>query len=156
MGPCYVENTPVLTSLNRWTRADEPMIVTGRVLAADDESPVAGARLEVWQTDGDGRYHPQGNGPAEMYEDREIDMRGTVVAGDDGAYTYDTLVPAPYWPRPRHIHYRVSAPGFRTLVTQHYLSDGEPVPGGPCRSGSIERAGEVARFDGPVIYLSRV
>lgn len=156
LGPFYVADTPVLADLNRWGKPGEPLAVTGQVLDAGDLStPIADARIEVWQTDGTGRYHPEGNGPASAYADRDIDLRGTVLAGTDGRFAYRTLVPGRYAPRPRHIHYRVSAPGYATLVTQHYVSDGEAVPGGICRSGRVDRASGSARFDGPAIYLRR-
>lgn len=156
MGPFYVADAPVVDDLNRWGKPGEPMAVTGRVLDAGDlRTPVAQARVEAWQTDGEGRYHPQGNGPASVYADRDIDMRGTVIADTEGRFFYRTLVPGRYAPRPRHIHYRVTAPGYETLVTQHYVSDGEDVPGGPCRSGRVDRSSGEARFDGPAIYLRR-
>ena len=129
LGPFYVSGTPVLNDLNRFGKPGVALRVSGRVLsAADGHAPVAGARIEVWQTDSTGRYHPEGNGKAGDYADGDIDMRGTVVADGEGRFNFLTVVPGRYPPRARHIHYRISAAGFRPLVTQHYLSEGEAVP----------------------------
>ena len=156
LGPFYVANTPVLKNINRFSKPGEPLRVTGRVLSADGEpQPIAGAIIEVWQTDGDGRYHPQGRGDASQYADADIDLRGQIIADAGGRFEFLTVVPGAYRPRPRHLHYRIVASGFKTLVTQHYLSDGEPVPGGACRSARIERGGDLARFQAPAFYLAR-
>lgn len=156
MGPFYVSGTPVVEDLNRWGKPGEPLQITGRILdASAPDQPVADARIELWQTDGEGRYHPESNGPASRYGDQEIDLRGTVTGDAQGRYTVASLVPGTYEPRPRHIHYRISAPGFQTLVTQIYVSDGEPVPGGPCRSVRIERSDQAPRIAVPDILLPR-
>lgn len=156
LGPFYVSGMPVLADLNRWGKQGEPLLVTGRVLDAGDQAmAVAGARIEIWQTDGEGDYHPSDDGAAADYDDRELDMRGTVLGDADGMFAYRTLIPAAYWPRPRHIHYRITAPGYQTLVTQHYLTDGESTSKSPCRSGPIDRSTGIARFDGPDIYLQK-
>ena len=155
LGPFFVDNAPVVTSLNRYGKTGEPMRLSGQVRSAEPPNPpIPGARLEVWQTDGNGSYHPAGNGDAARYADAELDLRGTVFTDGNGKFKVMTLVPGVYRPRPRHIHYKLSAPGFRTLVTQHYLSDGETVPGGPCRSGVIDRFSGTALFEAPTFFLS--
>lgn len=46
-----------------------------------------------------------------------------------GHYVFRTLIPAPYrdggLDRPRHIHYIITAPGHRKLVTQLYFEGDE-------------------------------
>lgn len=154
LGPFYVAGTPVLEDLNRFGKPGEALIVSGMVLSAAEGHPaVAGARIEVWQTDSDGRYHPEGKGKAGDYADADIDLRGTVLADVNGSYRFRTVVPGRYAPRARHIHYRLTAAGFETLITQHYLSDGEDVPGGACRSGAIIRSDGGASFGAPAFYL---
>lgn len=56
------------------------------------------------------------NGQGE-YDDAH---RATVVAGRDGRYRFTSNRPVGYEGRPPHIHVRVTASGYRTLVTQHY------------------------------------
>jgi protocatechuate 3,4-dioxygenase beta subunit len=151
-GPYYIRNTPVVTSLNRFGKPGEAMRIAGRVMnAASPETPVAGARLELWQTDGRGRYHPQDNGDYSDFRDDQIDMRGTVIADDQGRFEVLTVFPAEYWPRPPHIHYVVRAEGFRPLVTQHYLDTG---PGNrPHRTAQVIRGEGLALYPAPTFYI---
>ncbi len=155
LGPFFVSGMPVTSSLVRSSaRIGEPLLVLGQVLSAEaPHVPIASARLEAWQTDGEGDYFPANNGPASNYKDEELDLRGTVVTDQIGFYRYDTLNPGAYYPRPKHIHYIVSAPGFKQLVTQHYLGEVGQVPNVPCRNGVIERSSGTATFSAPPIYL---
>lgn len=151
-GPYYVSNTPVVTNLNRFGKPGEAMRIVGRVMnAAAPDRPVPGARLEIWQTDGRGRYHPQDNGDYGDYRDDQIDMRGTIIADADGRFQVLSLFPAEYWPRPPHIHYRVRAEGFRPLVTQHYL-DTRPA-NRPHRTARVIRDQTPAIFPAPTFYI---
>jgi protocatechuate 3,4-dioxygenase beta subunit len=68
--------------------------------------PISRARIELWLA------NPQGE-----YDDAH---RATVIAGRRGGYRFESNRPPSYSSRPPHIHLRVSARGFRTLVTQHY------------------------------------
>jgi hydroxyquinol 1,2-dioxygenase len=112
-------------------------VLEGRVLAADG-TPVPGAELDVWQANDQGFYdvqqpelQPAGNG------------RGLFTADQDGAYWFRTIVPT-YYPiptdgpvgtlleatkrhpyRPAHIHFIVTAPGYRPLTT-HIFVAGSP------------------------------
>lgn len=151
-GPFYIANTPVLDNLNRFGKPGEPMRIAGRVMnAAAPETPVPGARLEMWQTDGTGRYHPEENGDYGDFRDDQIDMRGTVIADDEGRFEVMSLFPREYWPRPPHVHYWIRADGFRPLVTQHYL-DTRPRER-PHRTGQVIRDRQPALFPAPTIYL---
>lgn len=104
LGPFYRPNAPVRTSVGRG------YVLSGRVLGAPDCRPVPRARLEFWLAGPDGRY-----GDA---------FRATVVADELGAYRFESHFPPAYAGRPPHIHVRVSAPGYRVLVTQHYPRPG--------------------------------
>lgn len=151
-GPFYIRNTPVVSNLNRFSKPGEAMRIVGRVMnAADPDSPVPGARLELWQTDGQGRYHPQEQGDYNDFRDDQIDLRGTVIADDQGQFEVMSVFPAEYWPRPPHIHYWIRAEGFRPLVTQHYLDTG---PGNrPHRTARVIRDQAPALFPAPTIYI---
>jgi protocatechuate 3,4-dioxygenase beta subunit len=72
---------------------------------------MAGARIEWWSANRDGRYDPA--------------HRATQLAADGGRYRYETDPPGRYPGRPPHLHVRVSAPGHRALVTQLYPKSGE-------------------------------
>jgi protocatechuate 3,4-dioxygenase beta subunit len=157
LGPFFVSGMPVTTSLVRSDRSGEPMVVLGKVLnAANPSQPVAAARLEAWQTDDEGHYFPENNGPSSFYKDDELDLRGTLVTDQNGNYRYDSLVPGAYFPRPKHIHYVITAPGYKQLVTQHYLGEPGRLPQVPCRSGTIDRSTGRATFNAPAIYLEPI
>ncbi len=116
--------------------ADEPhgqrIIVSGRLLD-DDERPIAGGLVEVWQANAAGRYrHRSDNHPAPL--DPNFSGAGRTVTDADGRYTFTTIRPGAYpwrnhdnaW-RPAHIHFSIFGPTFRNrLVTQMYFP-GDPM-----------------------------
>lgn len=155
LGPYYISGMPVVDDLNRFGKPGDRLTVTGMVRSASKASePVAAARIEIWQTDGQGDYHPESNGKYADYNDRELDLRGTVIADENGRFTFRTVIPGRYPPRPAHLHYRISADGYRTLVTQHYLRRGSSKAGGRCRSAIIDNGPDgTARFRSPDIFL---
>lgn len=151
-GPFYISNMPVVANLNRFGKSGEVMQIAGRVMnAAAPETSVAGARLEIWQTDGTGRYYPEDKGEYGDFRDADLDLRGTVIADADGYFQVLSLFPKEYWPRPPHIHYRISAEGFRPLITQHYL-DTRPRER-PHRTANVDRGQSPALFPAPTFYI---
>jgi protocatechuate 3,4-dioxygenase beta subunit len=74
--------------------------------------PVPGVRIEMWHTDNAGRYDLIG------YRFR------TKLSVDSGTeYAVETIMPGHYDDRPaQHIHYLITAPGHRTLITQAYFA----------------------------------
>ena len=100
LGPFYEPGAPVRAQVGTG------YVLTGRVLAARTCRPIARARIEFWLV------NPRGE-----YDDAH---RATVFARRDGRYRFESNRPVAYESRPPHIHVRVSARGFRTLVTQHY------------------------------------
>ncbi len=105
LGPFYEPDAPVRTSVGSW------YVLSGAVLGADGCEPVSDARIEFWLA------NPRGE-----YDDAH---RATVLAGERGRYRFESNVPVSYGGRPPHIHLRVSAPGYRDLVTQHYPDAGQ-------------------------------
>jgi protocatechuate 3,4-dioxygenase beta subunit len=100
------------------------------------DNPVSGARIDVWQTAGDGFYDVQRTGSDEL-------NRGVFTTGDDGRYWFKTVKPVSYevptdgpvgdmlrqmnrdaW-RPAHIHFMLTAPGYRKLTT-HIFVESDP------------------------------
>lgn len=100
LGPYYQPGAPVRSEVG------QGYTLTGAVRSAEDCAPIPGAKIEFWLA-----------GPQGEYKDR---YRATVFADSRGAYRFESVVPGRYFSRPPHIHLRVSADGFRTLVTQHY------------------------------------
>jgi protocatechuate 3,4-dioxygenase beta subunit len=100
LGPFYEPGAPVRSKVG------SGYVLTGRVLAARTCRAIPRARIELWLAN-----------PSGEYDDAH---RATVIAGRRGGYRFESNKPPSYQSRPPHIHIRVSARGFRTLVTQHY------------------------------------
>ncbi len=83
----------------------------GMVKSSADCSAVKGARIELWLAGPDGGYGD--------------DYRATVFSDASGSYRFQSNFPPAYAGRPPHIHLRVSAQGFKTLVSQHYPAKGK-------------------------------
>jgi len=83
------------------TDVSQGVVVTGRVLAAPDCSPVANARVAHWQANEQGRY-----------VDR---LRAYLFTDADGRYRFETEWPNLATP---HIHFIVTAAGYEILETQ--------------------------------------
>jgi protocatechuate 3,4-dioxygenase beta subunit len=93
--------------------------------------PIEGITVEIWQTDANGAYlHPQD--PATASRDPNFQFYGESVTGSDGVYSFRTILPGLYEPRPRHIHVKVKLDDQELLTTQFYFS------------GEIELQGDAA------------
>jgi len=110
-------------------------LVSGRITGPDGE-PLAGASVDVWQTNEDGFYdvqqpdvQPPGN------------LRGLFTADEQGRYWFRSVVPR-FYPipddgpvgqllaatgrhpnRPAHLHFIVAAPGYRPVTTHVFVAD---------------------------------
>jgi len=104
LGPFYKAGAPVRQ------RVGTGYVLAGVVRSAKDCAPIPGARIELWLAGPDGGY--------------DDDHRATVITDGKGRYRFESNAPPPYYGRPPHIHLRVSAKGFATLVTQHYPEQG--------------------------------
>lgn len=96
----------------------------GRVLDRAGK-PVAGARVEIWQCDANGRYlHTGDRDDGSRPRDPAFQGFGHHVTGADGVYAFRTIRPVAYPGRTPHIHVKVLA-GRTERTTQLYLA-GEP------------------------------
>ncbi len=137
LGLFHVENGPRFDLGADLTNGapGEPCYVRGQVRGLDGE-PVPGAELQVWQADAEGFYDVQVEG---LDQHR---ARGTLHAGSDGRFHFQTVVACEYpvptdgpggrmlkalgrhaW-RPAHLHFMIAAPGYRRLVT-HVFRNGD-------------------------------
>ncbi len=140
LGPFYQQKAPGYAlgdSIAVKARGPE-MLMYGQVTDRLG-SPVPGATLQVWQTDAEGMYDLQ------LYDGAEMDMRGNFQADDQGRFHFRTVRPLGYLIpmdgpvgalvtaqrrhgcRPAHIHFLISAPGYRELVTALYLGADEHI-----------------------------
>jgi len=85
------------------------LTVAGRVLGRDCK-PIKGALLDFWHADEHGDY-----------DNRGFRFRGHQFSDADGRWRLETIVPAVYPGRTRHIHVKVQRPGGRVLTTQLYF-----------------------------------
>lgn len=119
LGPFYVKGAPAEAELcASGSGGGQKLTITGRVLGAPDCAPLTGALVEVWQADSRGDYTQVGA----KQDDAGCLLRASLKTGADGRYAFRTVLPGEYPGRPRHIHYRVSAKGHVTLVTQLYFA----------------------------------
>jgi len=120
LGPFYKRGAPATTNLVVAGDPGLPLAVSGKVLDATGK-PLSGAIIEVWHTDARGVYDLAG-----------YRYRARITAAVDGGYRFQTLMPGHYPERvAQHIHYRVSAPGRKVLVTQLYFATDPAFAGDP-------------------------
>ncbi|MET9632610.1 dioxygenase [Lentzea sp. NPDC006480] len=136
-GPFFVEESPLIGNGGDIAAgaSGTRCLVEGSVRDTDG-NPVPGARIEVWEADEDGFYDVQ-------YDDDRIAGRGHLFSEPDGSFSFWGVTPTAY-PIPHdgpvgallraadrspmraaHLHFMVSAAGFRTLVT-HIFVEGDP------------------------------
>ncbi|WP_417689394.1 dioxygenase [Roseibium sp.] len=132
LGPFYRGSAPECSfgeTIARSETPGDPLILSGRVVDVNGQ-PIAGATLDVWQASPDGLYENQDKDQA------DFNLRGKFTTDSDGRYLIRTVKPAGYpvpthtttgdllraqnrTPmRPAHVHFIVSAPDCKTLVTQ--------------------------------------
>jgi hydroxyquinol 1,2-dioxygenase len=137
LGPFHTEQAPEIEQGGDISggASGMPCWVEG-VVTDVDGNPVPHARLEVWQADDQGHYDVQ-------YGDDRVAGRARLETDAAGAYRFWALKPTPY-PIPddgpvgamlratgrspvraAHLHFMVTAPGFRRLVT-HIFVEGDP------------------------------
>ena len=103
------------------SRRGLPLVISGRVLAADCATPVGGATVHVWQTNGDG-------GPSQGGDLRCCYLQGTMTTDAGGRYQFQTVKPGRYG-GPAHIHFQVGDQHGREVTTE-LLFAGDPYLGG--------------------------
>ena len=111
-GPFFTPNSPKRLSLLEGGEKTR-FVVIGTVLTAQCK-PVPNALLDFWHSDEEGAY-----------DNRSYRYRGHQFADAQGRYRLETIVPAEYPGRTRHIHVKVQAPRGRILTTQVYFP-GDP------------------------------
>ncbi len=123
-GPFYPVRFPADTDADLARirgRPDDAMgtllYLSGRVLA-DDGTPLAGAKVELWQCDALGRYHHVDGDPGTR--DENFQGYGVALTDAEGRYAFRTIRPVPYGGRPPHLHFRLAHPRGRPLTTQLY------------------------------------
>ena len=112
-GPFFKTNSPRRISLVEGGSKAPRFVVTGTVLSAQCK-PVPNALLDFWHSDENGEY-----------DNRGFRYRGHQHADAQGRFRLETILPAEYPGRTRHIHVKVQAAGGPVLTTQLYFA-GDP------------------------------
>ena len=138
LGPFFVHGAPQIDNGDDMAAgwAGEPTYVSGRVRSTDGR-PLAGALLDLWQSNSEGSYDVQ------LADTGGKQLRAKLHADAAGRFRFRTILPTSYpvptdgpvglildrmgrHPmRPAHLHFMVSAPGHETLVT-HLFVKGDP------------------------------
>lgn len=111
LGPFFRKGAPDKSVLRVPGDAGFPLKITGRVQNTKGQV-VEGAKIDVWHADHHG-----------LYDTRGYRYRAKLTPGEKGDYSIDTVMPGHYADRPaQHVHYMITAPGHKTLVTQAYFA----------------------------------
>ena len=133
-GPLYVAGAPESVGFARMDDGSESdtldtLYIEG-VVKDTEGNIIEGAKVEIWHANGLGTYS--------FFDKRqsEFNLRRTIIADKAGHYLAQTTMPVGYGcppegttqallnklgrhgNRPSHVHYFVSAPGYRKLTTQ--------------------------------------
>ena len=139
LGPFWRLNSPPVENGGTLLRSQTPgpaMFVRAKVLDQAGQ-PVEGAKVDVWHSSPVGLYENQD------HEQAEMNLRGTFTTDREGLFWFRSVLPAGYpLPttgvvgdllraqhrheyRPAHLHTLIYKPGFKTLISQVYVS-GDP------------------------------
>jgi hydroxyquinol 1,2-dioxygenase len=136
LGPFHVEDAPHYKLGDDVANGakGQPCQVQGSVKGVQGEA-VPQARIEVWQSDEKGLYDVQ-------YADRsQHQARGILTADAQGRFHFQSILAMPYpiphdgpvgqlleatarhpW-RPAHLHFKIDAPDYETLITHVFRKD---------------------------------
>ncbi|MEV1065685.1 maleylacetate reductase and hydroxyquinol 1,2-dioxygenase domain-containing protein [Streptomyces sp. NPDC050263] len=150
LGPFYVAGPPAAEHGSDISGdcAGTPMWADIRVIDQDG-APVAGAVVDVWQSNEHGFYDvqlPDLDGPV---------LRARFTTGSDGRFTFWSILPSEY-PIPDdgpvgrmlaaagrhpfrapHVHFLIDAPGHQPLITQLFVRGGAYLDGAPGQRDAV-------------------
>jgi protocatechuate 3,4-dioxygenase beta subunit len=104
-----------------------PLTFGGRVLDTRG-TPLPAIRVEIWQTDHNGRYLHSGS-QSPRPRDPFFQGFGVSISDSEGRYAFRTVMPVDYGSRPPHIHARLVKADRELLVTQIYFPGQTREPG---------------------------
>jgi len=120
LGPFFRKGAPNTSRLHKPGDPGFPLRVVGKVVNTRGEK-VSGAHIDVWHADHAGLYDVQG-----------YRYRAKIATENAAEYTLETIMPGHYPDRPaQHIHYMITAPGHKTLITQAYFATDPYFEGDP-------------------------
>ncbi|WP_051086895.1 dioxygenase family protein [Psychrobacter lutiphocae] len=138
-GPFFVDKMPIRNFADSIVvdgeQPETPLLVKGQIRNTKGE-PITNAYIDVWQTADNGMY--SGQDPNQKIDN----LRGLFISDSEGNYAFKSSLPVSYqipsdgtvgqllnyakrtfW-RPAHIHFKIAAEGYQTLVT-HLFTDND-------------------------------
>lgn len=116
LGPYYKAGAPLGENIIPVGVETPPLIIEGKVFS-HCENLLPDAVVEIWNADAEGAYDTS----------EQFLFRGKYQTLTDGVYKFKTIIPGRYLNggtyRPSHIHFRITAPGHRELVSQIYFKE---------------------------------
>lgn len=121
LGPFYRAGAPFRAKVTPPFEPGTVLIVSGRVWAYDNKKPLSRAVLDVWHVDVHGEYS------SGKHDDKDgFKNRARLITSESGYYEFEAIHPIAYEPNPGfwrspHIHYKITHPGYKTLVTELFF-----------------------------------
>ena len=112
-GPFYTANAPNLQNgqLADVNELGQRIQISGQVFNLECSEIIPNTEIDIWHADDSG-----------VYDNFGYNLRGKVFSNNQGIYTFETIKPGFYLNgstyRPSHIHFKITPPGFSSLITQ--------------------------------------
>lgn len=120
LGPFYRPDAPMRSDLTYDGLKGTKITLKGRVFKSDCVTVIKDALVEIWHCNTEGEYDN---------DTPEFRQRASLKTNEKGEYGFTTILPGKYLNgklyRPAHIHYRVTAPNNKELISQIYFQ-GDP------------------------------
>ncbi len=119
-GPFYTANAPTIQNdlLADLNEVGTRLTISGQVYNIGCSELIPNTEIDIWHANDSGAYDNTG-----------FSLRGKTTSNNQGFYIFETIKPGLYLNgptyRPSHIHFKITPPGFNTLITQLYF-EGDP------------------------------
>ncbi|MAO34138.1 MAG: hypothetical protein CMD03_05205 [Flavobacteriales bacterium] len=122
-GPFYSSNAPTIQN-NQLADINEigtRIIISGQVYNLECSEVIPNTEIDIWHANHAGEYDNIG-----------YNLRGKTTTNSQGFYIFESIKPGLYLNgsnyRPSHIHFKITPPGFSTLITQLYFQGDPYIP----------------------------